>query len=318
MKKRIISIVLAVAATASMLAVGVNAAEPVTPGKAWVIQTYEDDSNTFLAANGGDVVVNKVTEGDNTYAEVTAASDLTFYRLGIGDAISEDFVVIADLCKMASPSQSWQFQVYTAATNQIRWGYKAADMELGTWYTYLAVRKDGAIKHYRKVKDSDAPFEEITAENSSQISSGSNGFIVLFRGISGAEPGGSYTSTKFLADNIALYNGTFPVANSQKIEVTDTEGGKKISASVDVYTDANPDEEMTVAPVMVVFDKRGKIMDWRSSTVTVGAAKNTVTNEITMTDDYYEKVKGGIAELYLWKTETSFKPMMNGYRVTLD
>ena len=115
-----------------------------------------------------------------------------------------------------------------------------------------------------------------------------------------------------------LYSGTFVVSGSQSIEVTDAEGGKKISGSVEIYTDAEPGEEMTIAPVMVVFDKKGKIMDWSPATVTVGEAKNTVTNEITMTDEYYEKVKGGTTELYLWTTETSFKPMMNGYRVTLD
>ena len=318
MKKRLISIMLCFVTVTAMFAINASAAEPVTPGAAWVSQNYEDDSSTFLAANGGDLVVNKVTEDGNTYAEVTVASDLSFYMVSVSDAISEDFVVIADLCKMVSPAQGWKFQIYTASANQVGWSYNAADMELGTWYTYLAVRKDGVIKHYRKVRGSDAPFEAITVGGAGQISSGSNAFIVMFRGTGGNESGASYTTTKFLADNIVLYNGSFPAANSQKIEVTDEDGGKRILAEVDVYTDANIDEEMTVAPVMVVFDKKGKIMDWSPSTVNVGAAKNTVSTEITMTADYYEKVKGGTAELYLWTSETSFKPMMNGYRVTLD
>ncbi len=318
MKKRLISIMLVFVTVAALFAINASAAEPVKPGKVIVFQDFESDAESFLASGGGDLLVTKVSEDGNSYAELTGATDKPFYNKGMTTAVPEDFVVMVDICKMASPSLGWQFQVFTTSGTQVRWSYNAADMELGKWYTYLIIRKDGVLKHYRKEKGTDAPFETTAAGTSLQITSGSNAFIVTFWTSAGAEDGGSYATTKFLVDNVMLYSGTFVAPGSQKIEVTDEDGGKKISAAVDVYTDANLDGEMTVAPVMVVFDKKGKIMEWSPSTVTVGEAQNTVTNEITMTDDYYEKVRGGSAELYLWTSETSFKPMMNGYRVTID
>ncbi len=318
MTKRILASVMAIVTTVLCGSVATYAADPVKPGKVLVFQNFESDAESFLASGGGDLVVNKVTEEGNTYAELTTTTDKPFYRVGMTSAVPEDFVVMVDICKMSSPSLGWQFQVFTTSGTQVRWSYNASDMKLGKWYTYLITRKNGVLKHYRKEKGVGASFEMIAAGTSPQITGGSNAFIITFWTATGAETGGSYTTTKFLADNIVLYNGSFSDANSQKIEVTDIEDGKKISAEVDVYTDANLDEEMTVAPVMVVFDKKGKIMDWSPSTVTIGAAQNTVATEITMTDEYYEKVKGGVAELYLWTSETSFKPMMNGYRVTLD
>jgi len=318
MKKRIVSTVFAVAAVASMFTINSSAAEPVTSGKAIVFQNYESDAESFLATSGGDLIVTKVTEEGNCYAELTGATDKPFYNVGMASIVPEDFVVMADICKMSSPSLGWQFQVFTTSGTQVRWSYNAADMEIGTWYTYLGIRKDGILKHYRKKKGADTSFEEITTGNSFQITNGSNAFIVTFWASVGAEAGGSCATTKFLVDNVMLYGGTFAAPDSQMIEVTDTELGKKISGSVDVYTDAEIDKQMTIAPIMVVFDKKGKIMDWSPATVSVGAAKNKVTAEITMTDEYYEKVKGGTAEFYLCPSETSFKAMMNAYRVTLD
>jgi len=319
MTKRILASMLAVVTTALCCSTSVYAAEPVKPGTSWVSQTYEDESSDYLAVDKGNLVVKKVTgEDGNTYAEVTALLDKPFCRIDMSSPVTNDFVVMIDLCKMDSPSLGWQFHVYTAANGQVRWAYKAADMEQGVWYTYLTIRKDGVVKHYRKIKGSEGEFEPITADNSLQISDGTNCLNITFWTPYGAEGGATYETTKFLADNIYFYNGSFAVPGTKKIEVMDVEGGKNISAAVDVYTDAELGEEMTVAPVMVVFDKKGKIMDWSPSTVTVGAAQNTAVTEITMTNDYYEKVKGGVAELYLWTSETSFKPMMNGYRVTLD
>jgi len=319
MTKRVLASMLAVVTTVLCCSVATYAADPVKPGTAWVAQTYDDESSTYLTENKGNLAVNKVTgEDGNKYAEVTALLDKPFCRIDMPSPVSEDFVVMLDLCKMSSPSLGWQFHVYTAMKTQVRWAYRAADMEQGVWYTYLTIRKDGVVKHYRKVKGSDGAFETIAVDISLQISDGANCLNITFWTAYGAEGGATYETTKFLADNIYFYNGSFVKSGTQKIDVTDADGGKKISASVDVYTDAEIDETMTVAPVMVVFDKKGKIMDWSPSTVNVGATNNTVTTELTMTNDYYEKVRGGLAELYLWTSETSFKPMMNGYRVTLD
>lgn len=318
MKKRLTSIMLCFVTIAAMLSTVAYAAEPVTPGKALVYQDYDSDSSTILTSNLGGLLITKVTEDGNTYAEVKADSDKPFCRFNLAESVSEDFVVTVDLCKMESPSLGWQFQIYTASKAQVRWAFDANAMEVGTWYTYLSIRKDGVIKHYRKVRGSDEAFEPISASGVMQISDGANAFIVSCWTAYGAEANGSYTSTRFLADNIVFYNGTFVVPGTQKIEVADTEDGKKITASTDVYSDAALEEKLTVAPVMVVFDKKGKIMEWSPSTAEVCTSRSTVATELTVSDEYYEKIRGGKAELYLWTTETSFKPMMNGYRVTLD
>ena len=319
MKKRIISMALVLMAVTSMFAADVSAADPVTPGPSWVRQTYESNDSSYLTANGGNLVVNLVTEEDgNKCAEVVPATDKPFLRVDMSSPVSNDFVLMVDLCKMSSPSLGWQFHVYTASDGQYRWAYNANEMEEGVWYTYMVIRKDGVARHYRKVRGSDDAFESITVSNSLQISDGSNCLNVTMWTPYGAEVDATYATTKFLVDNLSFYNGSYAVPGSAEITVSDADGGKTITASVEVMSDAELDSSKTVAPVMVIFDKKGKIMEWCPKTEEVKSGSNRVANEVTLTSDYYEKVKGGTAELYLWTTESSFKPMMNGDRVTLD
>ncbi len=318
MTKRILALVLATATVCVSLCTAVFGAEPVVPGKAKVMQTYESADVEFLTSSTGGLSVQKITQDGNTFVEVGSTTDRSFYRYNLSDPVEEEFVVTADLCKMAEPSQGWQFQVYSKDGKQFTWGIPAPDLEVGVWYSFLFVRKNGSLKAYKKVKDSDGEYEPFTTGPSAGISSGTNAFCVTYWLTNSADPDAVFTNTKYYADNIMFYNGTFPLANTQKIDITDADGGKKLTASVDVQTDVAVGEEKTIAPIIVLFDKKGKFIEWIPSTVNVGAGKVTVEREVNLTDADYQALIGGTAELYLWTSETSFKPMMDTYSVTID
>lgn len=318
MTKRILALFLATSTICASLCIAAFGAVPVVPGKAKVMQTYESTDVEFLTSSTGGLSVQKITQDGNTFVEVGSTTDRSLYRYNLSEPVEDEFVVTADLCKMAEPSQGWQFQVYAKDGKQFTWGIPAPDLEVGVWYSFLFVREGGILKAYKKVKDSDGEYEPFATGPSSSISSGTNAFCVTYWREQSADPGAVFTNTKYYADNIMFYNGTFPLANTQKIEITDAEGGKKLTASVDIQTDVAVGEEQTIAPIIVLFDKKGKFVEWIPSTVNVGPGRVTVECEINLTDADYQALKGGTAELYLWNSETSFKPMMDTYTVTID
>ena len=318
MTKRILALVLATATVCASFCTVVFGAEPVVPGKAKVMQTYESADVEFLTSSTGGLSVEKIVQDGNTFVQVGSTTDRSLYKYSLKEQIGDEFAVSADLCKMAAPSQGWQFQVYTNDGTQYYWGIPATELEVGVWYSFLFIRKDGELKAYRKVKDSDSEYEPFTTGPSSGISSGTNAFCITFWREQSADPGAVYTNTKYYADNIMFYTGTFPLVDTRRIEITDAEGGKKLTASVDIQTDVIVGEEKTVAPIIVLFDKKGKFVEWIPSTVNVGAGRVTVEREINLTDADYQSLIGGRAELYLWNSEISFKPMMAMYAIPID
>ncbi len=314
MKRRITALLLGLLVVLPITA-GAASGEPIKAGKYFVLQNYETEDSAYFVTGLDSLSITKKTENDNTYAVFDPSTEL-MYKNFLSTSIPEDFAVIADLCKMSSPSLGWQFHVYTASGNKVKWSIPAAEMETGVWYTYLTVRKDDVLKTYRKVKGG-TDFTEVEIAGCADISSGTNMFSMAFWKTYGAEPNATIETTEFYADNISIFTGTFAVPDTAKITVTDEGGNKRISASADVISDTVGTTK-TIAPILAVFDAKNKIIGWKPLTVNVNTGRTTLTNEITLTSEKYEAVRGGTAELYLWESATSFMPITKGTRCVIQ
>lgn len=315
MKRRIMALILGILAVLPT-AVSATSDDSVKGGTQYVFQNYETEDSAYFVTGTDDLIIAKITEDDNTYAMFEPGTEL-MYKNFLGTPVPEDFSVIVDLCKVAEPALGWQFHVYTAKGNRIKWSILAADMQKDVWYTYLTIRKNDVLKTYRAIKGSDE-YEEVEVAGCADISSGTNMFSVAFWKTYGAESGATIETTKFYADNIGLFAGTFAVPNTAKITVSDEAGNKKITASADIISDEATAETRTIAPILVIFDSKNKIMNWVPKTSKAGLGRTTQSNEILLTADEFEAVRGGMAELYLWESVASFMPITKGYRCAIQ
>ncbi len=252
------------------------------------------------------------SEGGGYYATAIAA------RYFISE-IPNNYSIMFDICRIEGQNLTFAPRLgpYMPSWTTLP-GYSS--LESGTWYTYCLYVTGSKIDVYKKLQSDTGNFDsgDFVGTSTMNPSSAPNDKYFYFYSINGT----AVQHVKF--DNIKMITGTTVDLEKCSVEVTDkiegeTVTGKYVTANATVISnDASPSSSLSVLPVFVIFDKKGKIMDMTAVPQTLSYGEN---NEYPFSIEYtllqYEAIKGGTAELYLWDSLNSLKPMMTGYRVNL-
>ena len=344
MTKRIISLILTFVIVSALFMLNVNAAtagyifasdfegidiianpEPVTADNDWYIGNIHkgnhssnpptDSSQSYVKIADGVLELKTVPvakpEGGNYGTAINA-------RYTISE-IPTNYSMVFDICRLEGTKLFFcpRLGKYMPSWAHLP-GYEG--MEAGTWYTYCLYVTDSKLDVYRKLKSDTGNFDSGDFVGTSTMNASTAPNDKFFYIYSTADD--SVQHVKF--DNIRMIAGTAVDLERCSVEVTDkieggTVTGKYVTANATVISnDASPSSSLSVLPVFVIFDKKGKIMDMTAVPQTLNYGEN---NEYPFSIEYtllqYEAIKGGTAELYLWDSLNSLKPMMTGYRVNL-
>lgn len=192
--------------------------------------------------------------------------------------------------------------------------FSFTDQNIGAWYRYCVQMDSNSVKVYRK-RMTDTTGNAINEDfallkEASNLSSRVNEFYIY---------SGEENSTVWV-DNVKIMAGTALASNS--LSVTDT----AITADIKVQSVVvapTPGAQSTIAPILVVFDKKGKILDMvNSSSILVFEADNSGDkNHYTITKDISairSKMQGGTVELYLLESITGFNALADPYIHTVQ
>lgn len=189
------------------------------------------------------------------------------------------------------------------------------DQTIGAWYRYCVQMDGNSAKIYRQQLTDESgnaiPGGFTLFKSKSNLSSRVNEFFIY---------SGQKDSTVWV-DNVKIMAGT--ALASSDLSVTNT----AISADIKVQSVVvapTPGAQSTIAPILVVFDKKGKILDMvNSSSILVFEADNsgdknhyTITKPIDST--FYSKMQGGTVELYLLESITGFNALADPYVQTVQ
>lgn len=186
----------------------------------------------------------------------------------------------------------------TTADGAIASGAPAFDK----WCTYVIQVKDGVGTYFRKMED-ELTYTKI-AENVKLAPTTTSYFrVYVYDGNAG---GKKQVSAK--VDNVKIYAGN--VLTDSAITVSDDKtmitGMLKLdSASV------APDSMMKTTVLMTAYDKKGKFMNivTNSDNFLKYGEDNTIFVEMPITPEFYDSIKGGTVELYLWDSMDGIRPL---------
>ena len=188
------------------------------------------------------------------------------------------------------------------------------DQTPGVWYRYCVQMDGNSAKVYRK-KIMDAAGNAINEEYTifkdvSNLGDRTNEFYLYSNG----------ANSTVWVDNVKIMAGTALASNSLSVTDTAITADIKVQSVVVAPTSG---ASSTIAPILVVFDKKGKILDMvnTSSTLVFEADNSGDKNHYTITKDISairSKMQGGTVELYLWESIGSFNPLADPYIHTVQ
>lgn len=191
------------------------------------------------------------------------------------------------------------------------------DQTIGAWYRYCVQMDGNSAKIYRQQLTDESgnaiPGGFTLFKSKSNLSSRVNEFYIY---------SGQKDSTVWV-DNVKILAGTFLA--SSNLSVTNT----AITANIKVQSvDVAPGESSTIAPIIIAFDKKGKVIDMKVPSASDPAVlvfeadtegdENRYTVTMNIDDASYSKLQGGTVELYLWKSVTSLTPLADPYVQTVQ
>jgi len=144
---------------------------------------------SVTAAGVENMTVNYGMEAGNTYQvmERIGATNHSWVRYNLNGDITtmptDNYQMTIDVCKMAL-GHSLSLQMCSTAGNWDGYVIPARDVEIGTWYTYKMVEKNGEFKAYRKLRGSEDPFTEIhVVGDSERVEDYKDGASVKHKGL---------------------------------------------------------------------------------------------------------------------------------------
>ena len=174
--------------------------------------------------------------------------------------------------------------------------------DFDVWTTYVIQVKNGYADYYKKNADEEE-FEKV-AENVRLAPSTTSYFRIYV--YDGSATGSKQVSAK--VDNVKLFSGTYLTDS----EITISEDKSKITGRLVLGSAEVPaDSAMPTTVIMSAYDKKGKFMNIVTDvtqSVFYGEG-NEIVVEMPCNEEFYNSIKGGTIELYVWNSMDGIKPI---------